>query len=467
MKRAVGICVLLTALGDGVALGQFFDAGASPGGRCATGIIPSVPGVQGPWGQPVPVARPYMSVPGSESAARAMMSQSVPLDLVQATMPPGMMGGILQANCPPGGCPPGMPMGPAGPAMGPPGAVAAVGALTGGMPPRFPTKRTEVRFIYPRSMKISWYAPTGGGTAGFTGTQLEVPGRYNFVQAAIYRLKLSDIPGRPGVYLYPTLEVVPSNAKTDPFLAHTAVPISFTDEDINQVLQGNYIIKVVYLPDPQFQDLAATGTGEIVSSLLEPGVDPIAEAHRRGNILCIVRMGNIDLEAPETPAMDAPSPYQPKPVVPVMPPKGMLPGAPGGRPMVPYGMMGPNGPMMSPGNPMMMPGGPAMGPAGQMMPPGMPMMGPNGQMMMPPGAGGPGMQSGVVLPPVPDQAAVVQMIPPATNGKAVATKTQDSQAVQSAMHQNEVLTPAATPAQSSSATPLQERPKSRAWWSRK
>ena len=129
------------------------------------------------------------------------------------------------------------------------------------------------------------------------------------------------------------------------------------------MLQGNYIIKVIYLPDPQFQDLAATGTGEIVSSLLEPGVDPIAEAHRRGNILCIVRMGNIDLEAPETPAMDAPSAYQPKPIMPPMPPKGMMPGAPGGRPM-PYGMMGPNGNMM-------MPGGQGMGPAGQMMmPPG-------------------------------------------------------------------------------------------------
>lgn len=455
MKRAVGICVLLTALGDGVALGQFFDSGISPGGRCATGMIPSVPGVQGPWGQPVPLARPYMAAPSSESAARAMMSHSVPLDLVQATMPPGMMGGGLQlANCPPGGCPPGMP-GPGGPMMGPPGAVAAVGALTGGMPPRFPTKRTEIRFAHPRSMKISWYAPTGAGKTGFTGTQLEVPGRYNFVQAAIYRLKLSDIPGRPGVYLYPTLEVVPSNAKTDPFLAHTAVPISFTDEDINQVLQGNYIIKVIYLPDPQFQDLAATGTGEIVSSLLEPGVDPIAEAHRRGNILCIVRMGNIDLEAPETPAMDAPSPYQPKPVMPVLPHKGMAPVAPGGRPMAPYGMMAPNGQMLPPGMPMM---------------PGAPMMGPNGQMMMPPA--GPMMTPGAgktaMLPAAPDQPAMVQMMVPAPTGKAVAVSAPDAQPVAiTTMKQGEVMTPAAAAAQSSTVIPVSEKRKTRGWWSRK
>jgi hypothetical protein len=478
MKRTVGVCVVLAALGGCVTLDENSDSNPCMSGRCYTGYAPSVPGVQGPWGQPVPVAGPYMGAPGSEAAARAMMSQSVPLDLVQGTMPPGMMGGgLVQANCPPGGCPPGM-------AGGPPiaGAVAGVGALTGGMPPRFPTKRTEVRFVAPRGMKIAWYAPTGAGKSGFAGTQLEVPGRYNFVQAAIYRLKLSDIPGRPGVYFYPTLEVVPSNAKTDPFLAHTAVPISFNDEDINQVLMGNYIIKVIYLPDPQFQDLAATGTGEIVSSLLEPGVDPIAEAHRRGNILCIVRMGNIDLEAPDSPAMDAPSAYQPKlpPPPPQMPqmPQGMNPGMPGGRPMVPYGMMGPNGPMMPQGNPMQGPGGqmmppgmPMMGPGGQMMPPGMPMqgaggqmmppgmpmMGPNGPMMPPPGMmpGMQGMQPGAQLPPTPDQPSVVQVLPPANGNGAPAG--------QQVQYMTSPSDPS-TQGQASSTTPSKTTNKSRAWW---
>ena len=33
------------------------------------------------------------------------------------------------------------------------------------------------------------------------------------------------------------------------------------------------------------------------------------EAQKRGTILLIVRMGNIDLQAPNTPAMDAPNPF--------------------------------------------------------------------------------------------------------------------------------------------------------------
>ena len=47
------------------------------------------------------------------------------------------------------------------------------------------------------------------------------------------------------------------------------------------MVAGNYVVKVVYLPYPQFQDLATAGPDEVVSTRLEPGVDPIAEAVRR------------------------------------------------------------------------------------------------------------------------------------------------------------------------------------------
>jgi hypothetical protein len=205
----------------------------------------------------------------------------------------------------------------------------------------FAVHRTAVRFVGPPGMKISWYAPSSDGKTAFSPQYLEAPARYNFLQASIYRLKLSDIPNRPGLELYPTLEVVPAKAKTCAFLAHSAVPVNFTEEDFEQVAAGNFVVKVIYLPDPQFQDLAATGPDEVVSSRLEPGVDPIAEAMRRGCILLVVRLGNIDLEAPNTPAMDAPDPFC---KVPVPPPAmagrpGALPGGMG--PMVPYGVRPP------------------------------------------------------------------------------------------------------------------------------
>ncbi len=165
-------------------------------------------------------------------------------------------------------------------------------------PPKDSEKRTQVRFSGPPGTKIGWYAKQPDGKKGFTDSILEVPGRYNFVQGASYRLKLSDIPNRPGVNLYPTLEVPAAGSKAAAFLAHNAVPLSFTDEDLDSVASGALVVKVVLLPDAKHQAQDVEGVGEVVSTRLEPGVDPVAEARRRGTILLVLRLGNIDLEAP-------------------------------------------------------------------------------------------------------------------------------------------------------------------------
>jgi hypothetical protein len=360
-------------------MSQAFTTTSPDGLHWGVRSTPAVPTLMGPWGQPVPVAAPYTSsAPSGEAAARAMLAQSMPLDMVQQVQAcgpggcPGMPGGMISPpGIPPG---PGMPGGPVPPGLPPglrpPGAVAAVGALVGPGVSPFGVQRSEVRFVGPAGMKISWYAPGADGKPGFGPQFLEAPARYNFLQASIYRLKLSDIPNRPGMDLYPTLEVVPAKAKTCTFLAHSAIPVCFTEEDFEQVAAGNFVVKVIYLPDPAFQDLAATCPDEVVSSRLEPGVDPICEAQRRGTILLIVRIGNIDLEARNTPAMDAPNPF--------CPPGGAPPGAPvmggppGALPNVPPGQAA----EMAPGLPAPGPQAPigAMHP-GQMppaMPPGLP-----------------------------------------------------------------------------------------------
>ena len=149
-------------------------------------------------------------------------------------------------------------------------------------------------------MKIGWQ--TGAGPNGervYLPAQLTVPARYNFMQGYIYRLKLTDIPGRPGVDLYPTIEVAPSTPATDAYLTHNPIPVQFTAEDFDQVVDGgNFVTKVIYLPDPKYQELAVAGVETLVSTRLEPGVDPILEADKRGTILLIVRLGAIDLEMP-------------------------------------------------------------------------------------------------------------------------------------------------------------------------
>ncbi len=154
---------------------------------------------------------------------------------------------------------------------------------------------SQVLFAGPDGMQVTWGISAPGA---FDSEPLVCPGRYNFPQGGIYQLKLSNIPGRPGIDLYPTLEVANAIPRTAAFLAHSAIPVQFTEEDFDQVLSGNFVTKVIYLPDPEFQELAIAGVETLVSTRLDPGVDPITEADNRGSILGIVRLGNKDLQIP-------------------------------------------------------------------------------------------------------------------------------------------------------------------------
>ena len=163
---------------------------------------------------------------------------------------------------------------------------------------RFMVTKSQIYFLDPGGMQIGWQTSTGpNGERTYLPAQLTVPARYNFNQGFIYRLKITKIQGRPAVALYPTIEVAPTTPGTDAYLAHNAIPVQFTAEDFDQVVDGgNFVTKVIYLPDPKYQELAISGVGTLVSTRLERGVDPILEADNRGTILLIVRLGAIDLE---------------------------------------------------------------------------------------------------------------------------------------------------------------------------
>lgn len=220
------------------------------------------------------------------------------------------------------------------------------GGMPGGMGPA-----SQIQFVGEDGLTIAWDV---SGQGMFDSAPLFVPGRQDFAQGAIYRLKLSNIPGRGGVMLYPTLEVAPVTPRTDAFLAHAAVPVQFTEEDFDQVMSGNYVTKVIYLPDPEFQELALSGVETLVSTRLDPGVDPVGEADRRGSILAVLRIGSKDLSSsaangyggnvmPASYGCDNCGPSDSgQSMPPMMHGASMGPGAPMG---MPTGAMGPQGGM--------------------------------------------------------------------------------------------------------------------------
>ena len=149
----------------------------------------------------------------------------------------------------------------------------------------------QIQFLADGGSMTIHYDVVGDGSFG--SEPLVTPGRVEFAQGGIYRLKLTDITGREGIELYPTIEVGTASYRTAAFLAHNALAVRFTANDIDQALENSFVTKVIYLPDPEFQGIGVGGVDTLVS---EPGVDPIFEADRRGSILAIIRLGNKDVE---------------------------------------------------------------------------------------------------------------------------------------------------------------------------
>ena len=198
---------------------------------------------------------------------------------------------------------------------------------------RFTSTKSQIYFLDPDNMQIGWQTAGTNGERVYPPAQLVVPARYNFNQGYIYRLKITAIPGRPNASLYPSIEVAQSTPVTDAYLAHNAIPVQFTSEDFDQVIDGgNFVTKVIYLPDPKYQELAVSGVETLVSTRLEPGIDPILEADKRGTILLIVRLGAIDLEMQgairgSAPARPPPAPAPRSSCRPTPLPPGVAPAA--------------------------------------------------------------------------------------------------------------------------------------------
>ena len=201
---------------------------------------------QGPGGEPVMAARG--AAPGGAVNPALFRKYGTPsaADLQTVAHIPGKQGAVVQAQYMEGGpgCAPGSnpyaggpPGGPGGggilpvPGMGPRGAVAAVGALgVGGGGIGIPNGRSSINFTGPAGMKITWQLPDGGFNAEAAG--LTAPAPYNFLQGQVYRLRLTQVlPNHPGRSFYPTLEIASANPKTVTFLAHSSVPVTFTNED--------------------------------------------------------------------------------------------------------------------------------------------------------------------------------------------------------------------------------------------
>ena len=108
----------------------------------------------------------------------------------------------------------------------------------------------------------------------------------------LYRAQLSNLPHRPGLTLYPTLQVRGSLQLAPRFRA-SAFPatVHLDDEDIEAVLNGSLITKLVYLEHPDRAEPRPTRPGEVLQTNLPPRSNLLNEAMARGRPVLVVYLG--------------------------------------------------------------------------------------------------------------------------------------------------------------------------------
>jgi uncharacterized repeat protein (TIGR01451 family) len=106
----------------------------------------------------------------------------------------------------------------------------------------------------------------------------------------VYRLKISGMPEFPGAEFYPTIEILdcihPPRGREYDF----PVTISFSSDEIESVVNGRLVTKVIYLEQPQ---LAPTGdlTQALLNRMLPADRNLLIEADRIGRPMILVRLG--------------------------------------------------------------------------------------------------------------------------------------------------------------------------------
>lgn len=106
----------------------------------------------------------------------------------------------------------------------------------------------------------------------------------------LYRLKISNIPGSPGLEVFPTVELLDRLHPPTGREVEFAIPIVITEADLRRATAGNLVTRVIYLEQPQLAQQIDPLRREVPQSVL-PTTNALQEADRLGRAMAIIRIG--------------------------------------------------------------------------------------------------------------------------------------------------------------------------------
>jgi uncharacterized repeat protein (TIGR01451 family) len=158
----------------------------------------------------------------------------------------------------------------------------------GPAPAQFPVQAHApllfVRFAGPAGLQVTFYQ----GAA--RPQELPAPVTVGLRPGYLYRMRLTGLPGRPGVSLAPTLQVC-GTLHLSPRLraGDYPAPVSFSDLEIEQILRGVLLTKLVYLEDPErAAPVRADGSLELD---VPPDRNLLEEVRDYGRPVLLIRVG--------------------------------------------------------------------------------------------------------------------------------------------------------------------------------
>jgi uncharacterized repeat protein (TIGR01451 family) len=132
---------------------------------------------------------------------------------------------------------------------------------------------------------------------GFTPAQSRI--NAGLLVGGIYSYRLTNIPDRLGAELYPTIEVVHRLYPPTGLAARFPIVVDLNADDIQAALDGNFVVKVVYLEDPEASRTLTHDGQKQPTFELAPGSDLLSTADLMGRPMAIVRIGSRLPEAHE------------------------------------------------------------------------------------------------------------------------------------------------------------------------
>jgi hypothetical protein len=139
-------------------------------------------------------------------------------------------------------------------------------------------------------------APRGAriAPAGANGFDVSKPDRLlvGLQIGPVYRFKVTEIPGHPGVEVFPTIEMVDRMYPPPGQTLRFPVPVELTQQELELAADGRFVTRVIYVEDPQLAlPMAERQDSETRWIDVRPGEDPLVTADGLGRPIAILRLG--------------------------------------------------------------------------------------------------------------------------------------------------------------------------------